>query len=102
MVREGRVRAGRSDVAIHADTICVHGDGPHAVAFARRLAREFRQLGIELLGPGARREPPDTAPHLPGAGQSVILFHQVFFRISEVITSTTIASNMECFSRITM
>lgn len=35
-------------------------------------------------------------------GQSVILFHQVFFRISEVITSTMIASNMDFCSRITM
>ena len=56
MVREGRVRAvDGSDVAIQADTVCVHGDGPHAVAFARRLAREFRQLGIELRAPGAPR-----------------------------------------------
>jgi UPF0271 protein len=56
MVGEGRVRAmNGSDVTIKADTVCVHGDGPHAVAFARRLARELRQLGIELRSPGAPR-----------------------------------------------
>jgi UPF0271 protein len=56
MVREGRVRAvDGTDVPIQADTVCVHGDGPHAVAFARRLARELRQLGIELRSPGVPR-----------------------------------------------
>ena len=55
LVGEGRVRAmNGSDVKIKADTICVHGDGPQAVAFARRLARELRQLGVEF-----------RAPHLP-------------------------------------
>lgn len=31
-----------------ADTICLHGDGAHAVAFARRLNAELRAAGIEL------------------------------------------------------
>lgn len=56
MVREGRVRAtDGTDVPIRADTVCVHGDGPHAVAFARRLIQALRQLGIELRSPGAPR-----------------------------------------------
>lgn len=56
MVREGRVRAtDGTEVPITADTVCVHGDGPHAVAFARRLAQELRQPGIELRAPGAPR-----------------------------------------------
>ena len=55
MVREGRVRAtDGTEVPVRADTICVHGDGPHAVAFARRLARELRQCGIELRAPAGR------------------------------------------------
>jgi UPF0271 protein len=55
MLREGRVRAtDGTDVPITADTVCVHGDGPHAVAFARRLARELRELGIELRAPVGR------------------------------------------------
>ena len=52
MVRDGRVRAvDGADVAIQADTVCVHGDGPHAVAFVRRLARELRQPGVEIRAP---------------------------------------------------
>ena len=49
MVREGRVRAtDGTDVAIRADTICLHGDGAHAVAFAHRLTRELRAAGMEF------------------------------------------------------
>ena len=49
MVREGVVRAtDGTDVAIKADTVCVHGDGPQAVALARRLNAELRRAGIEL------------------------------------------------------
>ena len=52
MVRDGRVRAvDGADVAIQADTVCVHGDGPHAVAFVRRLARELRHPGGEIRAP---------------------------------------------------
>jgi UPF0271 protein len=49
MVREGKVRAtDGADVAIRADTVCLHGDGEHAVAFARRLNLELRESGMEL------------------------------------------------------
>jgi len=49
MVREGVVRAtDGTDVAIRADTVCVHGDGPQAVAFARRLNAELRAAGMKL------------------------------------------------------
>jgi UPF0271 protein len=49
MMREGVVRAtDGSDVAIAADTVCVHGDGPHAVAFARKLNQALRREGLEL------------------------------------------------------
>ncbi len=49
MVREGKVRAtDGTDVLIRADTICLHGDGPHPVAFARRLREAFLAAGIEL------------------------------------------------------
>ncbi|MBI2814769.1 MAG: 5-oxoprolinase subunit PxpA [Opitutae bacterium] len=54
MVREGKVRAvDGADVAIHADTICLHGDGPHPVEFARRLRRELLTAGIEVKAHGA-------------------------------------------------
>ncbi|HEY0945808.1 MAG TPA: 5-oxoprolinase subunit PxpA [Opitutaceae bacterium] len=49
MVREGCVRAiGGTDVPVRADTVCLHGDGPQAVAFARRLNAELRRAGIGL------------------------------------------------------
>ncbi len=49
MIREGYVWAvdGRS-LKIRADTVCLHGDGPEAVAFARRLNQALRAAGIEL------------------------------------------------------
>jgi UPF0271 protein len=54
MVREGVVRAtDGTDVAIGADTVCLHGDGAHAVAFAQRLNGELRRAGIELRAFGA-------------------------------------------------
>ncbi len=49
MVREGLVRArDGSDVAIRAETICLHGDGSHAVVFARRLRNELAAAGIAV------------------------------------------------------
>jgi UPF0271 protein len=49
MIREGKVRATDGvDVPIKADTICIHGDGPNAVAFAQRLNVELRKAGIEI------------------------------------------------------
>jgi 5-oxoprolinase (ATP-hydrolysing) subunit A len=50
MAREGQVRAiDGSVIALTADTLCVHGDGAHAVAFARQLraALEAADIGIE-------------------------------------------------------
>lgn len=48
-VREGAVRAvdGR-DIPVRAETICLHGDGPQAVAFAQRLRAEFSRAGIAV------------------------------------------------------
>lgn len=49
LVRAGRVWAtDGTDLTVHADTVCLHGDGPHAVAFARRVNDELRRAGIEL------------------------------------------------------
>ena len=49
MVREGVVRAtDGTDVPIVADTVCLHGDGPHPVEFARRLRAELGAAGIEV------------------------------------------------------
>lgn len=49
MVEQGVVRAtDGSDWPIQADTVCVHGDGPHAVAFARRLRQELAAAEIAI------------------------------------------------------
>jgi UPF0271 protein len=49
MVEQGVVRAtDGSDWPIQADTICVHGDGPQAVAFAKRLRRELAAAGVTI------------------------------------------------------
>lgn len=49
MVRERVVRATDGcDVPIRAETVCLHGDGPHAVAFARRLRIELAAAGVAV------------------------------------------------------
>lgn len=49
MIREGKVRATNgAEVEITADTVCLHGDGVHAVAFARRLRAELAAAGVEV------------------------------------------------------
>lgn len=50
MVRNQRVRSpGGQWVPLQADTICVHGDGPHAVEFARALYGAFEREGVKVL-----------------------------------------------------
>jgi UPF0271 protein len=49
MVREGRVRTtGGGDISIVADTLCLHGDGPHAVAFARGVRAALEAAGVSM------------------------------------------------------
>lgn len=49
MVRQGVVRSRDGvDFPIRAETICVHGDGPHAVGFARRLRAELLRAGVSI------------------------------------------------------
>jgi UPF0271 protein len=49
MVRDGFVRAtDGTEVPITAETICLHGDGPHAVTFAQRLRTELSAAGIAV------------------------------------------------------
>ncbi|KUP24629.1 5-oxoprolinase subunit PxpA [Paenibacillus sp. DMB5] len=49
MVQEGKVRStdGR-DVAITAETICLHGDGHHAVEFASAIRGSLESAGIAV------------------------------------------------------
>jgi len=54
MVRESVVRArDGTDVPIVADTVCLHGDGPDPVAFARRLRHDLVAAGVEFKVFGA-------------------------------------------------
>ncbi|MFC0331506.1 LamB/YcsF family protein [Paenibacillus sepulcri] len=54
MVSEGKVLSQqKTDVAIQADTICVHGDGIHAVEFAEKINRSLTAAGITVQPPGA-------------------------------------------------
>lgn len=49
MLNENVVRAvDGTDVAVHAETICVHGDTPEAVAFSRALRSKLNQAGIQI------------------------------------------------------
>lgn len=54
MVREGRVRAqSGKDVPIQADTLCLHGDQPDAVAFARAIRAALEAEGVRICPPKA-------------------------------------------------
>lgn len=49
MVLRQRVQAITGEwVALRADTLCLHGDGPHALAYAQALRDRFAQEGIEV------------------------------------------------------
>lgn len=49
MVQEGVVQAVSGEtVPLRAQTICLHGDGPHALAFARALHAALRDAGVQL------------------------------------------------------
>lgn len=49
LAKEGRVRSQRgADVEVLTDTICMHGDGPHALQFARMIRKGLEAAGIEV------------------------------------------------------
>jgi 5-oxoprolinase (ATP-hydrolysing) subunit A len=51
-VRDGKVRAtDGTEVTVRADTVCLHGDGPQAVPFARRLRAELAAAGVAVRAP---------------------------------------------------
>ena len=52
MLREGKVQSvDGHDVEIGVETVCVHGDTPDAVNFARALRRSLEELGVEIRAP---------------------------------------------------
>ena len=42
-----RLRSGEV-VAVRADTLCLHGDGAHAVPFARKIRQALSEAGVEV------------------------------------------------------
>ena len=53
MLRDDKVCAiDGSEVAVQADTICVHGDTPDAVKFALALRTCLSQVGVMIAPPG--------------------------------------------------
>ncbi|MED4573311.1 LamB/YcsF family protein [Brevibacillus agri] len=47
MVTEGKVQSLQGvDVPIRADTICIHGDGAHALAFAESIRQALQAAGV--------------------------------------------------------
>jgi UPF0271 protein len=52
MIEEGYVTSlSGKKVPVAADTLCIHGDQPGAVAFAKALRASFKQKGIEVVAP---------------------------------------------------
>jgi UPF0271 protein len=63
MVREGKVTpVDGSDIDIKVDTICIHGDGPHAAEFAQRLRAAFEQDAISVRAVGQQASRPTGQP----------------------------------------
>lgn len=49
MIRDGKVTpVDGPDIDFKVDTICIHGDGPHAGEFAKRLRSAFEAAGIAV------------------------------------------------------
>jgi len=54
MVVEGVVRSVQgNDVPVRADTLCVHGDEPSALAFVKRIRAELQRAGVAVKALGA-------------------------------------------------
>ncbi|PYJ14113.1 MAG: LamB/YcsF family protein [Verrucomicrobia bacterium] len=52
MLREGKVRSVEGDdVDVRGETICVHGDTPGAVEFARELRTKLESEGVRIRAP---------------------------------------------------
>ena len=52
MIEEGIVTSlSGKRVPVAADTLCLHGDQPGAVAFAKEIRAAFSQRGIEIAAP---------------------------------------------------
>src|SRR6185369_16854509 len=58
MVMDGVVRSVQgTDVPVRADTLCIHGDQPNALAFAKQIRDELERAGV-VVKPLAAAYPP--------------------------------------------
>ncbi len=49
MVKEGKVKTQQGiDIAIEAETVCIHGDGKHALMFARHIRERLKAVNITV------------------------------------------------------
>lgn len=49
MVKESKVKTiNGKEISIEADTICVHGDGQHALDFVKEIIAQFKSEGIQI------------------------------------------------------
>jgi UPF0271 protein len=52
ILREGKVRAvDGTDISVFGTTVCVHGDNPQAVAFARQLRERLELEDVMIAAP---------------------------------------------------
>ncbi|XJZ28700.1 LamB/YcsF family protein [Bacillota bacterium Lsc_1132] len=53
MVKEGKVMSQQgADIAIQADTVCIHGDGAHALRFARQIREQLKASNVHVQAAG--------------------------------------------------
>ncbi|WP_027416361.1 5-oxoprolinase subunit PxpA [Aneurinibacillus terranovensis] len=56
MVKEGKVCAVQGeDVVLQANTICIHGDGTHALQFARQIRQRLLGAGVQVQAVGHKK-----------------------------------------------
>lgn len=49
MITQNKIETiDKSSIAVQADTICIHGDGDHALPFARAIHQRLKQEGIQI------------------------------------------------------
>jgi UPF0271 protein len=51
MVGSGMVGTGSGDIALRAETVCLHGDGAHAVEFAELIHGALTAEGVQIIAP---------------------------------------------------
>jgi 5-oxoprolinase (ATP-hydrolysing) subunit A len=49
LIRDGKVRTTEGEeINLEADTVCIHGDGNHAIIFAHRISKLLKEQGVQI------------------------------------------------------